>query len=223
MPSHDPGSRMSRSKNVVGIGLLVAGVALIGGYLALARSGAPELPVYWSAPAFTLVDQHGDTVRTDDLHGTVWAVSFIFTNCKGVCPLISAKMARVRDTLAAEGLLGTRARLVSITADPARDTPGVLREYAETFGGSTAAEWAFLTGSPPAAVLRMIQEGFRVTAVDPATAPADTTAGYQVQHSPRILVVDARGRVRGAYSATEPGTVGRVVGNIHALVDDPGS
>jgi cytochrome oxidase Cu insertion factor (SCO1/SenC/PrrC family) len=72
-------------------------------------------------------------------------------------------VAQVRDTLAASGLLGGEVRLVSISVDPARDTPEVLREYALRFGGSPSREWAFLTGTPPAAVRSLVQEGFRVT------------------------------------------------------------
>lgn len=211
---------MRRSKHLVGgIAVAVAAVVLAGGIFALRGDGSPALPIYWEAPAFALVDQRGDSLRSADLGGTVWAVSFVFTNCEGVCPLITAKLARVRDALAADGLLGTKARLISITVDPARDTPEVLREYGGHFGGSPPSEWAFLTGSPPESVRSMIQDGFRVTAVDPSTLPADTSADYQVQHSPRVMVVDRRGRVRGTYNATDGGVIERVVADIRALVD----
>lgn len=211
---------MRRSKYLVGgVALAVGSVVLAGGILALRGGSSAALPVYWETPAFALVDQRGDSLRTADLRGTVWAVSFVFTNCKGVCPLISAKLARVRDTLAADGLLGTEARLVSITVDPARDTPEVLREYAGHFGGSPPSVWAFLTGSPPEAVRSVIQDGFRVTAVDPSILPADASADYQVQHSPRVMVVDRRGRIRSTYNATDAGVVKRLVADIRALVE----
>lgn len=212
---------MRRSKYLMGgVALAVGSAVLAGGIFALRGNGSAALPIYWEAPAFALVDQRGDSLQAADLRGTVWAVSFIFTNCKGVCPLISAKLARVRDTLAADGLLGSDARLISITVDPDRDTPEVLREYAAHFGGSPPSEWAFLTGSPPEAVRRMIQEGFRVTAVDPSAAvPADRSADYQVQHSPRLMVVDPRGRIRGTYDATDGGVVERVAADIRALVE----
>lgn len=204
-----------------GSALLVAG--LVGGVLAFCGDGTSDLPVYWKAPEFALVDQRGDTLRTTDLRGTVWVSSFIFTSCTGVCPLISARMARVRDTLAADGLLGTKARLVSISVDPARDTPAVLHEYAGRYGGSPPEAWAFLTGSPPERVRSLIQEGFRVAAVDPFAASSDTTAetttGYQVQHSPRIMLVDPQGRVRGTYDATDADAVERVLGDLRALVE----
>lgn len=161
------------------------------------------LPVLWQAPDFALVDQTGDTLRTSELEGTAWVAHFFFTNCQGVCPLTTSRMAGLRDSLASDGRLGGEVRLVSISVDPARDTVAALREYATRHGGSPPSEWAFLTGSPPEAVRRTIEEGFRVTALhDPTTA--DTAANYQVGHSPRLQLVDLQGRVRATYDATEP-------------------
>ena len=177
----------------------------------------PDLPVYWEAPEFTLLDQLGDTVRTADLRGTPWVASFVFTGCTSVCPLITEKMAGLRDSLAAEGRLGSEVRLVSFSVDPARDTPGVLRDYAADVGGSPPQEWAFLTGSPPEAVRSMVQEGFKLTAVAP---PGHEHAGgdYQVMHSPRVLLVDAEGLVRGLYETTEPDSMEQLGRDLHVLL-----
>lgn len=187
----------------------------------MGRGASSEpLPVYWSAPAFALVNQEADTVRSADLRGSVWVVNFFFTNCTGVCPLVSARMALVRDSLRARNSLGRGVRLVSISVDPARDTPQVLREYAEAFGGSPPREWAFLTGSPPDRVRRLVQTGFRVTAVDPGSGEADRTDAYQVAHSPRMLLVDREGRVRGSYDGRDGATVRTVLDDIVKLVAD---
>lgn len=182
------------------------------------ESRRAELPVYWPAPEFSLLNQVGDTVRTRDLHGTVWVASFIFTHCTDVCPVITARMARLRDSLESAGLLGAEVRLVSITVDPARDTPDVLRRYAERFGGSPPEQWDFLTGSPPEAVRQLIQEGFLVTAVFDE-ARADPSTNYQVQHTPRIMLVDRVGRIRGTYNATDPDALDRVLADLGALLE----
>jgi protein SCO1/2 len=179
-----------------------------------AENGESELPVYWDAPAFELVNQEGDTVRKGDLAGHVWIASFIFTNCTDICPVISARLAQVRNALAADGLLGVDVRLVSISVDPARDTPAVLLDYSKRFGGSPAAEWAFLTGSPPEAVRALIQEGFKVTALDPMM---DHGMPYQIDHSPRILVVDRQGRVRSAHDVNEGDIVERLLSDARKL------
>lgn len=198
---------------------LLTTAALIGGFIAFGTNNPSELPVYWDAPAFALVDQNGDTLRTTDLAGTVWVASFIFTHCTDICPLISYQMSLLRDSLKTGGLLGKRVRLVSVTVDPARDTPEVLRAYAEKFGGSPPGEWAFLTGDPPQEVQRMIEQGFHLTARALPAGPADTVAGYQVMHSPRLVLVDPEGRVRGTYEATEPEAMDRLVADLRLLLE----
>lgn len=184
-------------------GLTAAILALLGGFVVWRATRPAPLPVYWLAPEFALVDQDGDTLRTRDFRGRVWLASFIFTHCADFCPRVTQEMARLRDSLRAQGLLGRKVRLVSFSVDPARDTPQVLRAYAAKFGASPASEWAFLTGTPPERVLRMIEEGLHLTARLMPAGPADTVAGYQVMHSIRIALIDQQGRVRGTYQATE--------------------
>lgn len=200
--------------------LALAILVLAGGGLVLVRSQvAAERPRYWRAPTFAMVDQAGDSVRSMDLRDAPWVASFIFTNCEGVCPLITSRMARVRDSLAAAGMLGgDGARLVSFSVDPARDTPQVLREYADAYGGSPPERWAFLTGGPPDSVLSMIQEGFRLTAVGPAPGVADTAANYQVNHSPRIVLIDEAGMIRGLYGARQDAVVDSVLTGVRTLL-----
>ncbi|MGH7535078.1 MAG: SCO family protein, partial [Gemmatimonadales bacterium] len=103
----------------------------------------------------------------------------------------------------ARGVLGTRIRLVSFSVDPGRDTPDVLQRYSEKFGGSPPSEWVFLTGSPPEQIQHLIEQGFHLAAQRLPPDTAGGTGGYEVMHSPRLLLVDRRGRVRGVYVATE--------------------
>ncbi|MFW6193250.1 MAG: SCO family protein [Gemmatimonadota bacterium] len=196
--------------------LVVGALALLGSACGEPGAGG-RLPVLWEAPEFALVDQTGDSLRTAELEGTAWVAHFFFTGCEGVCPLTTARMATLRDSLEAEGLLGNGARLVSISVDPARDSVAALRAYARRFGASPPSEWAFLTGSPPESVRRMIQEGFRLTAHH-EPAPGDSATNYQVSHSPRLQLVDPQGRVRASYDATEPASVDRLRSDLAALL-----
>lgn len=208
------GYPLARRSTVAVLALLMIGLGVV-----FFRPGASrELPLYWEAPEFTLVHQGGDVLRSAELRGTPWMASFVFTNCASICPLITQKMAGVRDGLAAEGVLGDQVRLVSFTVDPARDTPEVLREYAGRFGGSPPEEWAFLTGEPPEAVRTMIQEGFKLTA---SVSPEHEHRGgdYQVMHSPRLVLVDASGRVRGLYDTREPDAIERLRADLRALLE----
>jgi protein SCO1/2 len=120
------------------------------GYLALAHSTAADnerLPTIGPAPDFALTSQDGAPVSLGDFRGKVLAVTFIFTSCADTCPLLTAKMAHVQDALGAD--FGARIAFVSITVDPERDTPAVLKDYAKTFGADLKG-WAFLTGTPAA-------------------------------------------------------------------------
>lgn len=195
---------------------MLAAVVLVAGWLVIRGRDGERLPIYWDAPDFALLDQTGDTLRAADLRGTVWAVSFVFTNCEGVCPLITAQMAGLRDSLRSDGLLGREVRLVSISVDPARDTPEVLREYAARYGASPPSEWAFLTGTPPEAVRRLIQEGFRVSATLDSAAKAEPN--YQVSHTPRVMLIDRSGWIRGTYDAREPDAFRRLAEDLRELV-----
>ncbi len=93
-----------------------------------------------------LVDQDGRPVRllSDVLRDKVVVVSFIYTSCTDVCPMVSHTLSQLQDQLGP--LLDSQVRLVSVTVDPARDTPAVLKAYSARYGAT--AGWRWLTGSP---------------------------------------------------------------------------
>lgn len=197
----------------------LAVVALAWRLGSAAGDQAGDLPMLWSTPEFQLLDQNGTPFSSAELSGTPWVASFIFTHCKDVCPLITARMAALRDSLRSAGLLGTRARLASFSVDPARDTPAVLEKYATAFGGSEPSDWVFLTGSEPDSVRQLIQEGFHLTAVALPPQGGAEADEYDVMHSPRLLLVDAEGRVRGHYDGREPEAIRQILRDLRMLVE----
>jgi protein SCO1/2 len=112
---------------------------------AASLSMAETLPKIGRAPEFTLTNQDGKRLALKELRGKVLAITFIFASCTDTCPLLMAKMASIQDRLGPA--FGPQAFFLSITVDPERDTPAVLKRYAEGHKANTAA-WAFLTGSP---------------------------------------------------------------------------
>jgi protein SCO1/2 len=165
--------------------------------LALLAGGPPKDPaaesrlaVIQKAPDFSLIDQDGKAVRRADFTGKVLLVSFIFTTCNGSCPATTHRMGKVQEALQSAGLFRKgRVRLLSITLDPARDTPQVLRNYMQLYDVDRAS-WSFLTG-PRAKVAKTI------AAWGMWVKPA---ANGQLDHPSRIFLVDPKGRVREVYN-----------------------
>jgi protein SCO1 len=144
-----------------------------------------RLPTIGPAPNFALTSSHGHQVALSDLRGRVVAVAFIYTSCTDVCPLLTEKMAQVRDELGPD--FGASITFVSITVDPERDTPGVLKGYAEAFGADQGG-WHFLTGEP--ANIREVAQRYGVAA---------SARDGNVDHTLLTSLIDRRGRLRVQY------------------------
>ena len=106
-------------------------------------------------PSFALTNQTGRLIRSDELRGRAVVISFIFTSCRDVCPLVTTQLARAQAEARSAGL-SSAVRFVSITVDPGIDTPDVLQRYATSFGADPAT-WDFLTG-PPDEIARVVRE-----------------------------------------------------------------
>lgn len=185
-----------------------------------------RLDDYGAVPPFTLTERSGKLVTREDLGGTVWVADFIYTACTASCPAQSLRLAQLDAEFAAE----PRLRLVSITVDPEHDTPDVLRHYAERYRATD--RWWFLTGDKQA-IYCLAQKGFRLSVVDPATAPpscgevfglgpraawASHGSKGLVMHSARFVVVDARGRIRAYHLATDADSVSKLPANVRMLL-----
>jgi protein SCO1/2 len=129
-----------------------------------------RLPTIGQAPDFTLVSQDNLQVSLHDFRGKVVAVSFIYTYCTDVCPMLTAHMASVQEKLGSA--FGPKIAFVSITVDPERDTPDVLKEYSQSFGADLKG-WSFLTGDP--AVVHEVGRKYGVIAKKAANGDVDHT------------------------------------------------
>jgi protein SCO1 len=157
--------------------------------LALAHESKHDarLPVIGPAPDFTLTSQDGVTVSLADLRGKAVALTFIYTFCTDTCPTLTDKMARVQDKLGPA--FGTKIVFVSITVDPERDTPAVLKNYAESFRADPEG-WFFLTGD--AAAIREVERRYGVYA---GKAPD----GGGIDHTFLTSLIDTGGVLRVQY------------------------
>jgi len=157
--------------------------------LLLSAEPGSRLAVIRPAADFSLTTQDEKPLSLADLKGKVLLVSFIFTTCNGSCPATTHRMGLVQHALKSRGLLKDgRAHLLSISLDPVRDTPEVLRNYMKLYDADTAS-WTFLTG-PAESVTKTI------AAWGMWARPA---ANGQLDHPSRIFLVDSQGRVREIY------------------------
>ena len=151
---------------------------------------ASRLAVIRKMPDFTLTTQAGEALCRENLRGKVVLVSFVFTTCSGSCPATTHRMSQVARALADQGLMrDDRVRLLSITLDPARDTPEALRNYMRAYDADPA-HWTFLTG--PREQVEKVHAAWGMWA-----KPA---ANGQLDHPSRVFLLDARGRLREIYS-----------------------
>jgi protein SCO1/2 len=94
-----------------------------------------------------LIDQDGRSVRfaSDVIADRIVVMDFIYTTCTTVCPVLSAVFGQLQERLG--GRLGEDVVLVSVSVDPARDTPQRLRAYSAKHGAREG--WLWLTGQKP--------------------------------------------------------------------------
>jgi protein SCO1/2 len=95
-------------------------------------------------PDVPVIDQNGRKLRFygDLLKGKTVMINFAFTTCAGVCPPMTANLAKVQEYLGER--IGKEINMITITVDPAVDTPQELKKYAEKFKAGPG--WYFLTG-----------------------------------------------------------------------------
>jgi protein SCO1/2 len=119
-----------------------AGLILVSNLRASGSDAERWGPGYF--PNVPLITQDGVTVRFYDdlLKGKAVAINLIYTTCKDECPLETARLVQVQRRLGDR--VGKDLFFYSITIDPHRDTPQVLKEYADKFG--VGPGWLFLTG-----------------------------------------------------------------------------
>jgi protein SCO1/2 len=145
-----------------------------------------RLPKIAPAPGFTLTSQDGAQVSLANLRGKVVAVTFIFTLCTATCPVLTPMMSLVQDRLGPD--FGNKIVFASITVDPERDTPEMLKLYAQMYGADVAG-WSFLTGPP-----LVIQDLTRRYGVFASKNPDG-----DLEHSFLTSIVDQRGILRVQY------------------------
>jgi protein SCO1/2 len=162
----------------------------VTGHGAVPAGEAPAPPVTRlkrgnTLPAFALVDERGRALTDADLRGHPTVVTFIFTRCPvpEFCPLVTSRFAELQRMLAHDRSLPRDTQLLSITLDPAFDTPPILEAYARA-KGADPTRWRFATGKPD-----------DVLAVARAFSVFVERNGALLDHTLATALIDDEGRV----------------------------
>ncbi len=166
----------------------IAQVRKVGHTAPRATTPAPDVTSAM-LPDVALVDEHGRPFRLADTKGGALALTFIFTRCPlpDFCPRMNAHFAAVQRALATST---GKWRLLSVTMDPAYDTPARLAEYAMRY--QPEQRWSFATG-----------EVTEITKLTTALGLETKGEGAALTHNLRTVVVDATGRVRRIFIGNE--------------------
>ncbi len=148
----------------------------------------PQFPIGKPAPDFTLTDQTGATVRLSQFKGKLVLLNFIYTRCVDVCPITTANLAQVQRQLIRRGWWAQDVIFLSVTTDPAYDSPPILAAYGKKYHADPRG-WHFLTGRPD--VVRRVYASY---GVEVRSAPK----GLQ-EHLLPTFMIDRTGKVLGAY------------------------
>ena len=192
------------------IAAFLAAAGLIGlAYVSLKSTRPPAQPSNLEkiakVPGFQLTDQTGKSIALEDLKGKIWAANFIFTRCKGPCPITVLRMQELNTKLKkARG----NVELVTFTVDPEYDTPEILKAFSEPLGADPAS-WKFLTGTPDAIQKIVVTGLLQPIAKEPDGTPA---------HSTRIVLVDREGWLRGYQDGLDPEAVQKLMVDIGELL-----
>jgi len=158
-------------------------------FILLTSCSSPALDDY-SNVQFDLVDQNGSLVTfPDDFRGAPVVMGFIYTHCPDICSFITANVSKVHNEMSDPG----NTQFILVTFDPNRDTPDVLKGYADAFD-MDREPFQFLTGEPEVIDQLMRRVGVR-TQESYSREVEDNERIYFLNHSDKILLIDGQSRL----------------------------
>jgi len=161
----------------------------------LASGQVPKMNI----PDIEVLDQNGRKIHfyTDLVKGQTVVINFIFTTCTTICPPLGATFARVQKELGDK--VGRDVRFISISVDPATDTPERLKAWGAKFHAGEG--WTFVTGNKPQ--------------VDELLYALGASSARREDHSPTVLIGnDAHGSWTRTYGLANTGQLVRIINDI---------
>jgi protein SCO1/2 len=193
------------SWTILAVALLLLGSFALRSWMAHPQS--EDLIDLGILPSFSVTNQSGTLVTRDSMAGKIWVADLIFTHCTTFCPQLTERMKALGSELPQDENI----RMVSVSVDPTHDGPDTLRNYAALHGADTL-RWSFWTGPTPT-IYTLIKQGFHL----PVDSVGGDQEGYPIIHSPRFVLIDKKGHMRGYYNGLDPESRKKIVSDIQIL------
>src|SRR5687768_7691405 len=145
------------------------------------------------APDIELTRENGDSFRLSDMQGNTVLLFFGYTSCPDVCPTTMAELKQALEKLNEED--ANQVRVLFVTVDPERDTPERVQEYVNHFN----RDFIGLSGTEPE-----LAEVWQDYGVFRETVEGTSAAGYLVNHTARVTLIDQHGNLRLSYAFGTP-------------------
>jgi len=176
---------------------------LAPGYAALTfrapKAGTYVLPSLGNAADGELLDSNGEATSLHTLYADkIVVLSFIYTSCNDVngCPLASFVLGLVQRHVSSDQKLKSKVRLVTVSFDPANDSPQIMANYANGFRqGDT--DWSFLTAASEEALAPVLASYDQAVIRD---RNADGELIGSMSHILRVFLIDTQRNIRNIYS-----------------------
>ncbi len=165
----------------------------------LAPPGSYDLPRIGKAADAELLDEGGKPVALAGLYqGHLTILTFMYLRCGDVCPIALTRMADLQLLAAEDPALAKQVQLISLSFDPAYDTPERMAEHgrAMRLPDAGAPDWRFLTSENEAAIAPVLKAYNQPVG---RKADPDDPSG-PLAHLLRVFLVDSRGDIRNIYS-----------------------
>ncbi len=173
-----------KNKSYIGISFIVLIFGIWAVPKIIAKFQKSDLVEIGPVPAFKLMNQDNKTISDKDYLGKVYVVEFFFSTCPTICPKMNESMLQLQNEFYGNPNFG----IASITIDPVKDTPQVLKEHANLLGVKHY-NWHFLTGDKEY-IYSLANKGFNLYAGE------NNKVAGGFEHSGLFALVDKDGKIR---------------------------
>lgn len=159
--------------------------------------------------SFSHESQRGEEVSLENLNGTVWLATFIFTNCETVCPPMTMNLTTLQEELVEQGVEDYK--FVAFSVDPDVDTPEIMKDYLAKFNPPDESKWELLSGYDQEYISQFARDSFK-------TLVKDDPGSDQVIHQTRFYLVDQNGIVVKDYNGYQEVPTEEIAADMKALI-----